>query len=186
MTKPIDADLVAAFKADLSAAWDRIREQYPSERLYAFGLYTTEAAESFCPFACGNDGLHRVAQEYVGKEHYSNMDEAMAGLKWSIADSPYQDKLPYQCIDAELRKRPDPTDGQLPETASAREIRAQAERGGPRNKVTGQRGSVRNRGGEARNHSADRGRGSHRRIRAEVGQETELARRFPSIRVALR
>jgi hypothetical protein len=124
MTKPIDADLVAAFKADLSAAWDRIREQYPSERLYAFGLYTTEAAESFCPFACGNDGLHRVAQEYVRKGHYSNMDEAMAGLKWSIADSPYQDKLPYQRIDAELRKRPDPTDGQLPETASAREIRA--------------------------------------------------------------
>ena len=46
MTKPIDADLVAAFKADLSAAWDRIREQYPSERLYAFGLYTTEAARA--------------------------------------------------------------------------------------------------------------------------------------------
>jgi Domain of unknown function (DUF4303) len=65
-----------------------------------------------------------VAEKYVRKGLKSNVDKAMAKLKWSIAGSPYQDKLPNPQIQAELQKRIDPTDLELPETKNAREIGA--------------------------------------------------------------
>ncbi|MDB5321105.1 MAG: hypothetical protein JWN40_2736 [Phycisphaerales bacterium] len=122
--KPPETDLVAAMRADLREAWQAIYRKNPSERLYVFGLYTTEEAAYFSPFACGDLGLQQVAQRYVANGHYPNTDSAAAGLKWSIADSPYQDKLPCARIQAELSKRSDPTSTKLPATAAAREIRA--------------------------------------------------------------
>ena len=124
MPKPTDADLVAALKADLNAAWDLMRSRYPAERVYAFGLYTTEDASYFCPFACGEDGLTQVANVYLRKGRYSHLEEARVELKWSIADSPYHEKLPSDRIQAAMDQRPDPLVEGMPVTAVARETRA--------------------------------------------------------------
>src|SRR5262245_22749447 len=94
-----DDALVRAMEADLREAWEIIRHRYPTERVYAFGLYTdTEDVQCLRPFACGEEGLRRVAARYVKAGHHASIDEAAVALRWSIADSPYQDRLPSKRI----------------------------------------------------------------------------------------
>src|SRR5262249_24871454 len=50
--------------------------------------------------------------------------EAADALRWSIADSPYQNRLPRKRIEMELATRFDPTDLNSTQTKVAREIRA--------------------------------------------------------------
>src|SRR5262249_13766816 len=104
--------------------WDLLKSRYPAETVYAFGLYSTEDASYFCPFACGEDGLTQVANDYLRRGHYSNLEEARVELKWSIADSPYHEKLPSDRIQAAMDQRPDPLADEMAARAAAREVRA--------------------------------------------------------------
>jgi hypothetical protein len=125
MPKPKEMQLTEAIKADLRDAWAWIKETRPEERVYAFGMYTpTETAFSFEPFACGVEGLRQVAEVYVSKKIYPNLSESMQALKWSVADSPYQGKLPASRTSERLKNRLDPTEAKISDATSAQETRA--------------------------------------------------------------
>jgi hypothetical protein len=79
-----------------------MRSHHSVERVYGFGLRTSEDASKFCPFACGEDGLTQVANEYLRKGQYSNLEEARVGLKRPIADSAYHEKLAWDRIQAAM------------------------------------------------------------------------------------
>jgi hypothetical protein len=116
--------LVAAMIADAREAWRRLHEKFPGETFYAFGFYTTELGSYFGPFACGEEGLEKVAAEYVARRTYRDLERAKSALRWSIADSPYRKEV--TALDAhtagELAKRPEPD--QLDDVPMAREVRA--------------------------------------------------------------
>ncbi len=126
MPRPRETELVEAVKADLRGAWDWIKQNHPTERVYAFGIYTTEDdVSSLCPFACGEEGLRRVAEEYVRKKViYPNVTEAMQGLRWSVPDSPYGHKFRGDRADAVLDTRPPTQMSDLTTSQYAREIKA--------------------------------------------------------------
>ena len=82
---------VSTIKAGLKQAWQDLRKAHPAERVYAFGVYTAPAAEFLMPFACGEQGLARVAERYVKDGViYKTLAQAAAGLRWSVPDSPYE------------------------------------------------------------------------------------------------
>src|SRR4051794_31489039 len=123
MPNPEQASLSEAMRADARAAWEYLRNKYPTETFYAFGWYTTVQGGYFGPFACGEEGLTRVAEEYVSDRTYRTVEKAKAALRWSIPDSAYHaetmtmDKRTQTLLDA----RPNPY--QLSEAASLREVR---------------------------------------------------------------
>ena len=57
---------VDQLKQMLIHGWNRILK-VPDERIYAFGIYTNESAQSMSVFALGEKGLERVARKYVEK-----------------------------------------------------------------------------------------------------------------------
>jgi WD40 repeat protein len=118
------ARLVEAMRVDARAAWDYLRTKYPSERFYAFGFHTTDIASYFSPFACGEEGLAKVAADYAPRGDESRLERKRADLRWSIPDSPYGKEMDGIAthIEAELARRPDPDT--LDEIPLAREIRA--------------------------------------------------------------
>ena len=75
--------------ASCERAWNAWTKKYPRERFYAFALYTTLDAEYFVPSICGEDGLTKVAREYLKRKSYATLEEARQGLRSSFADSPY-------------------------------------------------------------------------------------------------
>lgn len=111
--------LVEAMLADLRASWDLLVKK--KEKVYAFGVYTTEDAAYLIPFACGEKGLKEAARRYVKDGYYKTLKEAAEGLRWSVPDSPYQDTLPSKTVEAAIEARPDVYD--LPATKFAREVR---------------------------------------------------------------
>ena len=114
-----DDAIVQQLKAELTRAWHRVHRDVPGERVYAFGIYTTECADYARPFACGELGLQRVAAEYVARGTYP-ATEAADNLRWSVADSPYVDTDEGGGPDA-FGGRPDVYG--LPDTAGEREVR---------------------------------------------------------------
>src|SRR5689334_10349408 len=78
------ARLVEAMRADARAAWDYLRTKYPSERFYAFGFETSDTASYFSPFACGEEGLAKVAVDYAPRGDESRLERKRADLRWSI------------------------------------------------------------------------------------------------------
>lgn len=74
-------------------AFRAARERYPDERIYMFGLYSTEMYRWFDPFLLGEDGLDEVTSRYQAYEHYQNRtrESIKADLRWSVADSPYDE-----------------------------------------------------------------------------------------------
>jgi hypothetical protein len=93
MPTPVDRSQVECIKESLREAWREVFKLTPDETVYAFGVSTTESAESFRPFACGEVGLRQVAARYVKKKTLSSVDDACEELRWSFDDSPYDGKL---------------------------------------------------------------------------------------------
>jgi hypothetical protein len=87
--KPDLRDILAA---SCLRAWEGWTKKYPKERFYAFALYTTMDGEYFVPSICGEDGLTKVARQYVKRKSFASLDDAQADLRWSFADSPYHDQ----------------------------------------------------------------------------------------------
>jgi hypothetical protein len=110
-------------RVDARAAWDYLRAKYPSERFYAFGFHTTDIASYFSLFACGEEGLKKVASAYAPRGDESRLERKRADLRWSIPDSPYGKEMDGMDshIEAELARRPEPDT--LDEIPLAREIR---------------------------------------------------------------
>jgi hypothetical protein len=124
MPNPAQASLSEAMRADARAAWQYLRGKYPTEKFYAFGLYTTEMGSYFGAFACGEEGLTRVAEKYVADGTYRTLEKARTALRWSIPDSPYHAEVTSmdERTQPVLAGRPDPYD--LSDAASLREVRA--------------------------------------------------------------
>ena len=124
MRKTADRELTDAVKADARAAWDALKKSHPGERVYAFCIYTTACADFLAPTACGEGGLREAATYYVKKKIYPVFEDAVEGLRWSIADSPHHDRLLRFEKNAKkvLSRRPRPH--MLEGAAETREIRA--------------------------------------------------------------
>ena len=107
--EPVLSELLAA---SCRRAWDGWTTKYPKERFYAFALYTTMDGEYFVPSICGEDGLTKVARQYVKQKSFANIDDARAELRWSFADSPYhaQGERYSDGIDDALDRAPIPYD----------------------------------------------------------------------------
>ena len=103
------------------AIWAYLQRTYPTERVYAFGFYTTPDAGYFSPTAAGEDGLDRATAEYAAEGHGDDRE----GLRWSMADSPLtaelQDELTrlVEAVAAVLDQRGDIHD--MPQRAAARD-----------------------------------------------------------------
>src|SRR5262249_9798725 len=110
MATPDTADLTEAMKAEVRQASEKLHRRHPTERFYAFGVYTTELGSYFVPFACGEDGLRKVAARYVADGSYADLDTAAKELRWSIPDSPYHNEATKhgRHIEQFLKKRSDP------------------------------------------------------------------------------
>ena len=76
------------------------------------------------PFACGVEGLAKVAAKYVRTNRYPNLAESMQSLRWSVPDSPYAGQLTTARINDAFFRRISPTDADLPEAKGAHETRA--------------------------------------------------------------
>src|SRR6187402_3391170 len=87
--EPVLSEILAA---SCRRAWDGWRKKYPKERFYAFALYTTMDGEYFVPTIFGDDGLSKIARQYVKRKSFANIDDARSELRWSFADSPYHDE----------------------------------------------------------------------------------------------
>ena len=79
--EPVLSELLAA---SCLRAWDGWTTKYPKERFYAFALYTTMDGEYFVPSICGEDGLTKVARQYVKQKSFANIDDANAGLAGNV------------------------------------------------------------------------------------------------------
>jgi WD40 repeat protein len=84
-----DSALSEILAASCRRAWDGWTNKYPKERFYAFALYTTMDGEYFVPSICGDEGLTKVARQYVKQKSFTNLDGARSELRWSFPDSPY-------------------------------------------------------------------------------------------------
>jgi hypothetical protein len=91
--KPSPAKLRAAFKKDLASAWSFFRRKRPKHVPYAFVLYGTEGSANFSPQVLTEQGLTEVARRYLREGYYDNLDEARAGLRYSVPDSPLFEEL---------------------------------------------------------------------------------------------
>src|SRR3954452_10620723 len=110
MPNPAQASLSEAMRADARAAWEYLRGKYPTEKFYAFGFYTSELGTYFGAFACGEEGLTRVAEKYVADGTCRTVEKARTELRWSIPDSPYHAEVTGmdERTKAVLAARPDP------------------------------------------------------------------------------
>lgn len=86
--------LHAAAKSDLAAAWQDLRAQAGDERIYGFGFYTTYYASYLAYTAFTEEGLDKVADEYVARSENktdqpaTSFEAERTALRWSPADSP--------------------------------------------------------------------------------------------------
>ena len=53
---------IEPLKKMLRDGWNRILRKVPDEKVYAFGIYTNECAQSMSPFLLGEKGLQREAE----------------------------------------------------------------------------------------------------------------------------
>lgn len=57
--------LTDAIAEDLREAWWAFGNDFPKDKAYAVGLYTTPDGDYFIPFILGEDGLNQVAEKYA-------------------------------------------------------------------------------------------------------------------------
>ena len=67
-------------------------------------------ADYFVPSISGENGLAKVARQYVKRKSFATIDEAKSQLRWSLADSPYhtQGERYNKGVDEELDAAPIP------------------------------------------------------------------------------
>jgi hypothetical protein len=106
------SQLQVAIEASCRRAWEGWSKKNPDERFYAFALYTTMDADYFVPSASGENGLAKVARQYIKRKSFATIDEAKSQLRWSLADSPYhtQGERYNKGVDEELDAAPIPYD----------------------------------------------------------------------------
>ncbi|HEY8977744.1 MAG TPA: DUF4303 domain-containing protein [Burkholderiaceae bacterium] len=82
--------LLATLRDELRAAWHAFRALPGHERLYGFGVYTTDSASYLTATAFSEAGLDAVAAKYRAGEFGEGRDPALLreSLRWSPADSP--------------------------------------------------------------------------------------------------
>jgi hypothetical protein len=104
---------------ELRSAWETLRRAHPTERFYAFGVYTTAVVDYLAVTASTEEALAVATQRYV--ERYGG-DPALrsAALRWSPVDSPlHEEGESLLAASDDLRQQgPDPYD-ESPEADAA-------------------------------------------------------------------
>jgi len=82
--------LLATLRDELRAAWHVFRSHPGHDRLYGFGVYTTDSASYLTATAFSEAGLEAVAARYRAGKLGQGRDPALLreSLRWSPADSP--------------------------------------------------------------------------------------------------
>lgn len=82
--------LLSTLRDELRAAWHAFRGRPGHERLYGFGVYTTDSASYLTATAFSEPGLDEVAAKYQAAKTGQGRDPALLreSLRWSPADSP--------------------------------------------------------------------------------------------------
>lgn len=82
--------LLSTLRDELRAAWHVFRGQPGHERLYGFGVYTTDSASYLTATAFSEPGLDAVVVKYLAGKFGRGRDPALLreALRWSPADSP--------------------------------------------------------------------------------------------------
>jgi hypothetical protein len=82
--------LLTTLRDELRAAWHAFRALPGHERLYGFGVYTTDSASYLTATAFSETGLDTVAAKYRAGKFGRGRDPALLreSLRWSPADSP--------------------------------------------------------------------------------------------------
>src|SRR4051812_21521556 len=110
MVKP--AQLRAAFRNDLAAAWNRFKELHPKHTPYAFVLYGVEGTPQLSPHVLTEESLTEKAPQYVADGSYDTLKEAREGIRYSVADSPLFSDLEkcFANVDALMKPHEDKLD----------------------------------------------------------------------------
>lgn len=81
----------ATLKEELLEAWRTLKGAHPDEHFYCFGMDIGACAEYLIVTASSEEGLTRVANEYVASAG-GDLAQRKTSLRWSTGDSPYQDR----------------------------------------------------------------------------------------------
>jgi hypothetical protein len=82
--------LQSTLRDELRAAWLKIRDAHAQEKLYGFGVFTTDSASYLMVTAFSEGGLDAAVTKYLASQRGKGSDPALQRqtLRWSAADSP--------------------------------------------------------------------------------------------------
>ena len=86
--------LLSTLRAELRAAWTAIHATHAQDRLYGFGVYTTDSASYLMVTAFSETGLDAAVADSLASKRGKGRDPALQrqNLRWSPADSPLHEE----------------------------------------------------------------------------------------------
>ena len=86
--------LLSTLRAELRAAWTAIHATHAQDRLYGFGVYTTDSASYLMVTAFSEAGLDAAVADSLASKRGKGRDPTLQrqNLRWSPADSPLHEE----------------------------------------------------------------------------------------------
>ena len=91
----LDSSLfLSNLRSELRGAWATIHAAHAQDRLYGFGVYTTDSASYLMVTAFSETGLEQCVADYAGSKRGKGKDPALQrlSLRWSPCDSPLHEE----------------------------------------------------------------------------------------------
>ncbi len=86
--------LLSTLRTELRGAWTTLAAAHAQDRLYGFGVYTTDSASYLMVTAFSEAGLAQCVSDYAGSKRGKGKDPELqrVSLRWSPCDSPLHEE----------------------------------------------------------------------------------------------